>query len=270
MVSPEFLGIPEAQKKKAGAKEERRSPLSMVYPESMEEIGYFFVADVLGFSEFMLNTESVSIDARIGQWVSVVESAKAICGVERCKVFSDTIFSCAPSSEGGLKDLVAFARELLTRSLEHSFLVRGGIAHGLFTWGDLIYGRAVIEAHRLETRQNWIGVACQGGLPHVKTLWGVDQVVCYLPPMKQGLMKAMPAISWKIPDSKRLTELVMSSNTIRDGDFLTWEIGEKISNTLLFRSYLLILAKESLDPSLFHGPLPSQVLDEVLSKRTYS
>jgi hypothetical protein len=235
----------------------------------MEETGYFFAADVLGFSAMIVHTEPTSIDERIRQWVSIVESARSGCAVEQCQLFSDTVFSSAPSSEDGLKRLVTFARQLLTRGLEQSFLVRGGIAHGPFTWGDLIYGRAVIEAHELESRQNWIGVACQSGLPHVKMLWDVDQIVCYLPPMKRGLVQGQPVVSWKIPDSRRLTELVMLSNTVGDGDFLPWEIVEKMNNTLLFRSYLLILAHEQLDPSLFHGPLPSQLLDEVISKRAY-
>jgi hypothetical protein len=235
----------------------------------MEESGYFFVADLLGFSAMIINLQKTAMDERMCQWVSLVESARTRCAVQRCQLFSDTVFSSAPSSEDGLKSLVAFARELLTIGLEHSFLVRGGIAHGSFTWGELTYGRAVIEAHEVETRQNWIGVACQGGLPHVRTLGGVDQIVCYLPPMKHGRVQAQPAVSWKIPDSKRLTELAMLSDTVPDGDYLTWEVAEKLNNTLLFRSYLLVLSRERLDPSLFHGSLPSQLLDEVISKRSY-
>jgi len=235
----------------------------------MAESGYFLVADILGFSAMIANTAEGPIDQRIEQWASLVESTRAKRGVMQCQLFSDTVFASAPSSVDGLQCLVDFARELLAVGLEQSFLVRGGIAYGSFTWGNLTYGRAVIEAHELESRQNWIGVACQGGLPHVKNLWGTDQLVCYLPPMKRGRMQAQPAVSWKVPDSTRLTELVMLSNTVRDGELLTWEIGEKMNNTLLFRSYLLVLRKEGLDPSLFHGPLPSQALDEALTKHAY-
>lgn len=235
----------------------------------MAETGYFLVADILGFSAVIANTAEGRIDQRIEQWASLVESSRAQHGVMQCQLFSDTVFAAAPSSESGLKCLVDFARELLTVGLEQSFLVRGAIAHGSFVWGKLTYGRAVIEAHELESRQNWIGVACQGGLPHVKNLWGVDQLVCYLPPMKRGGMQAQPAVSWRVPDSTRLTELVMLSETVRDGDLLTWEVGEKMNNTLLFRSYLLVVRQEGLDPSVFHGPLPSQALDEALTKRAY-
>jgi len=31
-----------------------------------------------------------------------------------------------------------------------------------------------------------------------------------------------------VPDATRLTELVMLSETVRDSDLLTWEIGEKM------------------------------------------
>lgn len=235
----------------------------------MTEAGYFLVADILGFSAVIANTAEGRIDQRIQQWASLVESARAQCGIMRCQLFSDTVFAAVPSSEDGLKCLVAFARELLTDGLKQSFLVRGGIAHGSFLWGPLIYGRAVIEAHELESRQNWIGVACQGGLPHVKNLWGWDQLVCYLPPMKSGRMQAQPVVSWRVPNSTRFTELVMLSEAVRDGEPLTWEVGAKMDNTLLFRSYLLVARQEGLDPSVFHGPLPSQALDEALTKRAY-
>jgi len=194
----------------------------------MAQTGYFLAADILGFSGVIANTPEGRLDQRIQQWASLVESSRTQHGVMECQLFSDTVFAAAPSSEGGLRCLVSFARELLTLGLEQSFLVRGAIAHGSFTWGQLTYGRAVIEAHQLESRQNWIGVACQGGIPHVNNLWGVDELVCYLPPMKGGRMQAQPAVSWRVPDATRLTELVMLSETVRDSDLLTWEIGEKM------------------------------------------
>jgi hypothetical protein len=136
--------------------------------------------------------------------------------------------------------------------------------------GTLTYGRAVVEAHELESKQKWIGVACRAGLPHVSDFWRVDELVCYVPPMKSGLVQGQPVIVWNIPDSARLTELVLRSNAIADGGLVSWEVVEKLTNTLMFRSYLRVLENERLDPARFHGPLPGQLLDEVIWKRTYA
>ncbi len=190
------------------------------------ETGYFLVADVLGFSGMIANTGAGRVDGRIRQWVSLVESEKTASGVARCHLFSDTVFASAPPTSERLKALTVFARGLLTTGLENSFMVRGGIATGSFTWGELTYGRAIIEAHKLESRQNWIGVCCQAGLPHIRDLWGLNSIVCYVPPMKSGPMRAHPAIAWSIPDAKRFEELVLKSDAIKEGELLSWEIGE--------------------------------------------
>ncbi|MDX2054557.1 MAG: hypothetical protein SFV15_19305 [Polyangiaceae bacterium] len=193
----------------------------------MIETGYFLVADVLGFSAMITNTPAAQVDSRIGQWVSLVESAKARSGVARCSLFSDTVFAAASCSVEGLSAILSFSRELLSVGLENSFMVRGGMAHGTYTWGDLSYGRAIIDAHRLERRQNWIGVSCQGAMPHAKDVWGMDRIVAHLPPMKSGPMQVQPAVAWPIPEAQELTRLVMKSNAIRDGDLLQWEIGSQ-------------------------------------------
>lgn len=138
---------------------------------STPETGYLLVADVLGFSAMISNTPAARIEPRIEQWVSLVEHAKTRSAVSRCHLFSDTVFAATPSSEDGLRSLVSFARELLTTGAEQSFFVRGGIVHGAYSWGALTYGQAVIEAHKLEADQNWIGVAC-GVAFHTSTTCG--------------------------------------------------------------------------------------------------
>jgi len=233
---------------------------------STAETGYFLVADVLGFSATISNTPHEQIEPRIAQWVSVVEKAAADSGVERRSLFSDTVFASAPSSENGLKSLISFARDLLTRGLEDSFLVRGGIAHGTFTWGSLTYGQAVIEAYKLEADQNWIGVACQGNLPHVAKLWGYDELVVYAVPRKKSPVQTQPVVSWPIPTTERLFELFHKSNSIRDGEFVSWEVGEKLDRTIQFRTYLHLLKRTQADAAKFHGGLPSHFLDNAVSK----
>ncbi|MCX7071289.1 MAG: hypothetical protein NTW01_09895 [Gammaproteobacteria bacterium] len=233
------------------------------------ETGYFLVADVLGFSAMLANSSHTEFDARMSQWVELVEAATKKSGVDKFSLFSDTVFAAVPSTVEGANALINLSRLLLSEGLTNSFMVRGGIAHGTFTWGRVSYGRAIIDAHKLESRQNWVGIACQGKLPHAVELWGANRLVCYLPPMKSGLMQGQPVVSWDIPDATELIALAMKSNAVKDGEAIAWDVGEQLNNTLLFRSYLYVLQKENLDPSLFHGPLPSQALHEVLLKRAY-
>jgi len=212
------------------------------------------------------NTKAERLGQRIHEWVSIVDAARNACHLPRCQLFSDTVFAPAPSSQEGLQSLVSFARTLLTSGIEQSFLVRGGIAHGSFTWGELTYGPAVVEAHGLESRQKWIGVAAQSSLPHVANLWNLGHLVCYTPPMKDGHVQIHPVVTWDIPEPMRLTKLVALSNTMANGESVAWDNAEKISNTIAFRMYLAVLASENLDPSKFYGAMPCDLLDVVISR----
>lgn len=230
------------------------------------ETGYFLVADVLGFSAIVSNTQADQLETRITQWASLVDQSKARCGIQRCHLFSDTVFAATPSSEEGLRSLVAFARDLLGRGLEQRFMVRGGISHGTFTWGSLTYGQAVIAAHKLESSVNWIGVACEPALALAEKLWSYDHLVCYPAPMKAGLVQLQPVVAWTIPSTERLLELTAKSNAIRDEEKVGWEIAEKLDRTIQFRSYLHLLRRTESDPARFHGSLPAHFLDNAVSK----
>jgi hypothetical protein len=232
----------------------------------MAENNYFLVADILGFSRMVANLGESKIDQRINQWIDIVERARTENGIDRLQVFSDTVFASVPSTESSLGSILRFARALLTEGLRSSFPVRGGLAHGGSTWGRLTYGQAVIEAHLLESQQKWIGVTC-GDLPHKEPYWG-SLLACY-PSFIGGFVHTRPVLIWEVPESRELARLICESDTIKDGELLPWELAEKLTNTLLFRSYLTVLRGEGLDPSKFHGPLPTQAIDEVLSKKTY-
>ena len=215
----------------------------------------------------ILNAPDGMLDSRMNEWVSLVKNAALNSSVEQLQLISDTVFASAPSSRDGLDRLVRFSQALLSDGLAKFFPIRGAIVHGEFEWGELTYGRAVIDAHELEMSQNWIGVACAPGLPHGADMWGLDKLICYVPPMKRGLMRAHPVVSWPVPQTEQLVSLVLRSNTIKEGEYLTWEVGEKINNTIQFRLYMEVLRQERASPTKFHGFFPAHAVDTILSKR---
>jgi hypothetical protein len=232
----------------------------------MADSGYFLIADVLGFGRIVHNSSDADLDTRIQAWVHLVESTASKFGIVRLQLISDTLFVAVPSSTEDLVKLVDFSRQLLANGIEQSFPVRGAIVHGTFAWGKLTYGRAVISAHELEQAQNWIGIACAPQLPGVETLWSIDRLICYPPPFKRAPIRLHPVVSWPIPDAARLMKLLMGGGLTKDGDTITWELGEKVNNTVLFRLYVDLLRAKGAAPVKFHGLLPVHPIDAVLGR----
>lgn len=58
----------------------------------------------------------------------------------------------------------------------------------------------------------------------------------------------------------------MKGEYIRDGAFVTWEVGEKLDRTIQFRTYMHLLKRTQADPAKFHGSLPSHFMDHAVSR----
>lgn len=157
-------------------------------------IGYFFVADILGFGNIVRNSNEVDLVARINSWTTLVDSLAHQHDIDNIQLISDTVFAYTESSTAGLRKLVEFSRSLLNQGVQQSLPIRGAITHGYFDWGRLIYGIAVITAHELETSQNWIGVSCDNNLPHLEENWGFDSLIAYPTPLKAGSIKIYPVV----------------------------------------------------------------------------
>lgn len=230
----------------------------------MADTGYFLMADVLGFGKIIDNSTALERDTRIYDWVSLVESIAEEFGIEQFQLISDTLFASVASDRSALIKLLDFSSRLLTDGIEKSFPIRGAIVHGEFTWGKLTYGPAVIDAHRLEQAQNWIGITCAVELPGLDELWSVDRVVCYSPPLKHGLIKGHPVVSWSIPIFDQLVQRATAGGLTQKGEKLTWDWGEKINNTVLFQLYQQRLHKNKESPARFHGRLPVEPISAAL------
>lgn len=232
----------------------------------MTTTGYFLVADLLGFGKIVKNSTEKTLIERIDSWTKLVATTARLHGIENLQLISDTIFAGTPSSLEGLSNLLDFARDLLSKGIELSFPIRGAIVHGLYDFGKLTYGAAVIAAHELEQAQNWIGITCAPDLPHIDTLWSLDRIVCYLAPQKRAQMKLHPVVSWPVPPSERLLILLMSGGLTVKGEVLTWELGEKANNTILFRLYQNFLRREAKDCSKYYGNLTVQSIETTLGR----
>lgn len=231
--------------------------------------GYFLCMDILGFSEIIKNLSHDTLQPKIEEWISLVNSCANESKIDSCQVFSDTIFAATGSELHDLEKLICFCQKLLNESLKLSFPLRGAISHGKYTWEKSIYGQAVLKAHELEKKQNWIGVTLDTNIPKTPK-YRTDYLVCYAVPLqKNDLIMLYSAICWDIPDFDTLSSYLTSGGlggVPGVGKPLTWDWAEKISNTILFKNYVKVIKSTGNDPSKFHGNIPIHFVDLSFTK----
>jgi hypothetical protein len=157
---------------------------------------------------------------------------------------------------------LTFAQLLLNRGIENALPLRGAIVHGEAAWGRLTYGKAVIQAHRIERSLDWIGIACAPNLPRLDSLWDWDLVAVYPVPSKSGPTQLAPAISWKVPSSRELLARASRDGLMSEGETFRWEIVSKVERTVQFGMYLRIGKSNRLDPKSYCGFFPMHILEE--------
>lgn len=138
--------------------------------------------------------------------------------------------------------------------------MRGAIVHGEVAWGQLTYGKAVIQAYKIEQSLDWIGIACSPKLPRVDEMWDWDTVVVYPVPKRQGQVQVVSVVSWQVPSAKELTSLIGRKGLMKDGDILNWEILTKVERTLQFGIYLRAGKASGSNPRLFQSISSMQFL----------
>lgn len=231
------------------------------------EIGYFFCADILGFSSIVNSLNQQELDEKIQDWTRLVTECCQDSNITKFQLLSDTIFAATPNDISGLKSLIHFARSLLDKGIKLSLPLRGAISHGEYHWGQLVYGRAVIQAHKLEMIQNWIGISLDAGC--AKQIMDDDYVdfgvVCYMVPLTNpNHLQGFTVISWNIPPSNELTRLLTSGGLGGKpgiGMSLNWDWGNKVANTIIFRLYLSTLSELNWKPSQYRGHHPVHFLE---------
>jgi hypothetical protein len=213
---------------------------------------FCLVADVLGFSAMVLALPEDEQEARVISWVELVTSAAGDCGIEKCQLFRDTVFAAASSTPEGLCDLLAFSRRLLNDGIERGFGVRGGIAEGSIAWrSDVVFGRSIIHAHRLEEAQRWLGISATYAFPEFEGLWGFDSVCMYPVPVKKLDVYPRPCVSWEIPSTPQLSRTLKRIAPSVEDKLDNASI-EKVKNTEQFARYLDSGAKANWRPDAYN------------------
>lgn len=225
--------------------------------------GYLLIADILGFGNIIKNVSDDELSERISEWTTLVKELGAKHGLMNFQLLSDTLFLFVEGDNEELfETLVLYCQDLLQEGIKKSLPIKGAITFGKIDWGDFIYGKAVIEAHNLEIKQNWIGITLNGNVPHIEKNYGVNKIVCYTPPMKSSDIKIYPVITWDIPDFSTLASLTTMKGLTKKGEVLGWSWGEKIRNTIEFRVYLKMLKTSNFSGETFKGGfLPIEIID---------
>lgn len=214
--------------------------------------GYFLAADILGFGEIITNLDPNEQDKKIDEWQELVERLTSKYKIKQFQLISDTLFVGMTDDVTSLQALVDFCSELLTITIRKSLPIRGAIAKGQFTWGKhLVYGRAVIAAHKHEVQQNWIGISFVPNTDGLNTLWG--KLICYQIPKKAGENRMGAAIRWDIPSLDELSCLLVSGGLTTSKTKIDQKWLSRLEQTIMFSLYIKLIEKSSLDFSQFHG-----------------
>jgi hypothetical protein len=220
---------------------------------------YCLVADILGFQKIVLNAPTTQREQRIAEWTELVKKEAERAGL-RYQLISDTVFAVVPRDEDGLRRILSFSRRLLEDGLRRHFPLRGAVAAGEVAWSDeLVHGPALVEAYRLETAQDWIGMLCDADDAHEEGCR--DLLVAYPVPMKSGFVQLQTALRWNVPTSVEISQMTVGGNLTRPGDTLEHSWFRKMTNTALFGAYLRLIDLCGAPSSHFVGYTSLQLIE---------
>jgi hypothetical protein len=229
---------------------------------------YCFVGDLSGFQNIVRNLPLDQQDVRIKQWIYLVESTAKKCGVEVFKLISDMVIAITPENLDGIGILIKFSQILLEEGLQLKLPLRGAIAQGEVKMSDQIaFGRALVDAYQLATNQNWLGVSISHDVSGFETVCSIEKLIIYPPPLKNGMMRLMPVVSWKIPPSNELIKLTLGAGLTRPNEIIEWDYVNKINNTVIFSLYLKVLMEtekitgKRVNTSKFFGFTPLEIIE---------
>ena len=226
---------------------------------------YFMVIDILGFSQITKNLKGEELAQRMTDWVNLVDTTVVEVGVKERQLISDTLFVREKDSVDGLKRLLRFAQLMLERGLENNFPLRGSIVHGDAAWGSLPYGAAVTKAHDYEQSLEWVGIACEPGLPKIDQMWNWEVVAVYPVATKEGFVRLVPAVVWNVPETIELIRGSAAGGLIADGGNPPWDIVNKWERTVQFGIYLRAVKSVGLDPRQWEGSFgPMHFIEKLL------
>jgi hypothetical protein len=237
-----------------------------------------FVAlfDILGFSELVRKEELkrvlnayVGIRAELSamkRHLNALLDTKAITH----QLFSDTflIYSNGVSDES-FTALLAMCNALFRSSIKHGLSIRGSITVGdLMISGRAVIGKPIVEAHKQEGLQDWLGCKLTNKCIKEISKKRFDEFIkdCtifkYEIPLKSGKVHKQYAFNWIAPIEyacrcKNRGKPVTREQLIKVTSFLdknpdTWEVRRKVSNTKQFREHAIDVTLHQ--PALARSP----------------
>jgi hypothetical protein len=233
---------------------------------------YCFFGDLSGFQNIVRNLPLDQQEARINQWIELVESAARRCEIINVKLISDSIVATTGETPAELEKLIKFSRILLEEGLRLKLPLCGAISQGEVKWTEhIVFGKAVIDAYQLASNQNWLGISFQYAFKIPTALYKIDNIIVYPTPLKKGLIGLAPVVCWEIPSTELLMKSTLGDGLTRPDEFMEWHYADKIHNTAIFSLYLKAIKKieketeERIDVSKFHGMSPLMIVENVLN-----
>lgn len=226
--------------------------------------GYFLAADILGFGEIISNLDSEAQNQKIDTWQNLIEDLTRKYEIEQFQLISDTLFIGISDEVSQLENLVDFCSELLSLAIVESIPIRGAISKGEYTWGKrLVYGKAVISAHKHEANQNWIGISFFPEFEGINSLWG--KLVCYQIPTKTGQNEMGAAVRWDVPSFDDLGRYLVEGGLTNGHSKIDQKWISRLEQTVMFSLYLKIIDNSAHEVSRFHGlGTPVHIIEQAL------
>jgi len=231
-----------------------------------------FVAlfDILGFSEMVKNRELTRVTAIYRRMRKEFKSILTATGTVLSgrlpisfKSFSDTFVIYTFDTKTNTKDpfllLMLGCASLFIAANRDNLRLRGAVTFGeIYTSKDVVIGKPIVEAFRLEKEQDWIGCCiseecCEKILPQIeKYSHDLNIIIEYEVPLKMGPVKKMYAFNWVkalcfyLSIVNRGADLnvgqVSGAITFLNedcGEREDWKVRRKLNNTIKFRDDVL-------------------------------
>ncbi|MFA5906849.1 MAG: hypothetical protein WC836_23160 [Desulfobacula sp.] len=216
--------------------------------------GYFLMVDILGFGKIVQNLPNKTLTEKIDSWVSIVQRICSEHSVSQYQLISDTLFIGAGHNDSDLLKIIKISSSLLNICIPKSIPLRGSISFGDYTWStELVYGKAVIEAHTHEMAQDWIGISCASSVPLSEKSESWQNMTCYPVPMKNGPLQFLPAVNWNVPDYDELLDLLTRGGLTKNDEKLSHPWLNRAEKTVMFSMYRDIASMTKIPPHKFGG-----------------
>jgi hypothetical protein len=245
----------------------------------------FAMFDVLGFSAWVKNTElQIILDTYHGLIeravlrpnekgsLSAIQTPEgaifAVGGPPHYAYFSDTILLWCPLIPPAVADFVERCSDLMCESLSMNIPLRGAIALGdavLDKETGFFIGKPIVEAHNVESGQEWIGLTLAESAvwsPFLAQLHGAT-IIEYPPPMKERKEDCSSPIVVDWPrrwrdrnDGRCPSEKLKELNTKP-------KYAQKWLNTIKFAEYSL----QKHDWHLRPDEIPEEALLKIVSRK---